>query len=54
MTTLTDPLIGQVLDDRYRIDDAVARGGMAMVYKGTDLAAGPRHRTQDHAPPSAR
>lgn len=37
MTTLTDPLIGQVLDDRYRIDDAVARGGMAMVYKGTDL-----------------
>lgn len=37
MTTLTDPLIDQVLDDRYRIDDAVARGGMAMVYKGMDL-----------------
>ena len=40
MTTLTDPLIGQVLDDRYRIDDAVARGGMAMVYKGADLRLG--------------
>lgn len=37
MTTLTDPLLGHVLDDRYRIDDPVARGGMAMVYKGTDL-----------------
>lgn len=37
MTTLTDPLLGQILDDRYRIDDPVARGGMAMVYKGTDL-----------------
>ncbi|GAA4508198.1 protein kinase domain-containing protein [Brevibacterium yomogidense] len=37
MTTLTDPLLGQILDDRYRIDDPVARGGMAMVYKSTDL-----------------
>lgn len=37
MTTLTDPLLGQILDGRYRIDDPVARGGMAMVYKGTDL-----------------
>lgn len=40
MTTLTDPLLGQILDDRYRIDDPVARGGMAMVYKGTDLRLG--------------
>jgi beta-lactam-binding protein with PASTA domain/tRNA A-37 threonylcarbamoyl transferase component Bud32 len=37
MTTLTDPLIGVALDDRYRVDAPVARGGMAMVYRGTDL-----------------
>ncbi|WP_029088707.1 Stk1 family PASTA domain-containing Ser/Thr kinase [Brevibacterium album] len=37
MTTLTDPLIGASLDDRYRVDAPVARGGMAMVYRGTDL-----------------
>ncbi|UVI34657.1 protein kinase domain-containing protein [Brevibacterium spongiae] len=37
MTARRDPLIGTVLNDRYRIDAKVARGGMAMVYRGTDL-----------------
>lgn len=35
-TTLTDPLIGQVLDDRYRIDARIAVGGMATVYRAVD------------------
>ena len=35
-TTLTDPLIGQVLDDRYRIDALIAVGGMATVYRALD------------------
>ena len=37
MSTRADPLIGTVLNDRYRIDAKIARGGMAMVYRGTDL-----------------
>ncbi|WP_166972383.1 protein kinase domain-containing protein [Brevibacterium atlanticum] len=37
MSTRPDPLIGTVLNDRYRIDAKIARGGMAMVYRGTDL-----------------
>lgn len=37
MSTRQDPLIGTVLNDRYRIDAKIARGGMAMVYRGTDL-----------------
>ncbi|MDH5149652.1 protein kinase domain-containing protein, partial [Brevibacterium casei] len=37
MNSLPDPLIGVVLNDRYRIDAKIARGGMAMVYRGTDL-----------------
>ncbi|RBP61913.1 serine/threonine-protein kinase [Brevibacterium sanguinis] len=37
MSTRTDPLIGVVLNERYRIDAKIARGGMAMVYRGTDL-----------------
>lgn len=37
MSARTDPLIGTVLNDRYRIDAKIARGGMAMVYRGTDL-----------------
>lgn len=32
-----DPLIGRVLDGRYRIEAFVARGGMATVYRGADL-----------------
>lgn len=34
---VTDPLVGSVLNSRYRVDSTIARGGMAMVYKGTDL-----------------
>ncbi|MFB9778025.1 Stk1 family PASTA domain-containing Ser/Thr kinase [Brevibacterium otitidis] len=37
MKTLHDPLLGVVLNERYRVDSVVARGGMAMVYRGTDL-----------------
>ncbi len=32
-----DPLIGRVLDGRYRVGPRVARGGMATVYEATDL-----------------
>ncbi|GAA2599833.1 Stk1 family PASTA domain-containing Ser/Thr kinase [Streptomyces axinellae] len=35
-TTLKDPLVGQVLDGRYRIDARVAVGGMATVYRALD------------------
>lgn len=37
MSARIDPLIDTVLNDRYRIDAKIARGGMAMVYRGTDL-----------------
>lgn len=37
MTHASDPMIGRVLDRRYRIDERIARGGMAMVYQATDL-----------------
>ena len=36
-TTLTDAMLGVVLDGRYRIDDRLADGGMSTVYAGTDL-----------------
>ena len=32
-----DPLIGRLLDGRYRIGPRIARGGMATVYQATDL-----------------
>jgi serine/threonine-protein kinase len=32
-----DPLIGRILDGRYRVGSRVARGGMATVYQATDL-----------------
>ncbi|HSE09728.1 MAG TPA: Stk1 family PASTA domain-containing Ser/Thr kinase [Nocardioidaceae bacterium] len=32
-----DPLIGRVLDGRYRVGARIARGGMATVYEATDL-----------------
>ncbi|GAA2732583.1 protein kinase domain-containing protein [Actinocorallia aurantiaca] len=35
--TAVDPLVGQVLDERYRVESKVARGGMATVYVGRDL-----------------
>ncbi len=34
---VADPMIGRVLDDRYRVGPKVARGGMATVYQATDL-----------------
>ncbi|WP_344587709.1 Stk1 family PASTA domain-containing Ser/Thr kinase [Actinomadura vinacea] len=34
--TVADPLIGQVLDGRYRIESRIARGGMATVYLARD------------------
>ncbi|WP_055483581.1 Stk1 family PASTA domain-containing Ser/Thr kinase [Sphaerimonospora mesophila] len=36
-TTLTDPLIGQLLDGRYRVESRIARGGMASVYLALDV-----------------
>ena len=35
-TTVVDPLIGRLLDGRYRVVSKVARGGMATVYEGVD------------------
>ncbi|MEU6095455.1 Stk1 family PASTA domain-containing Ser/Thr kinase [Streptomyces sp. NPDC047079] len=35
-TTLQDPLVGQVLDGRYRVDARIAIGGMATVYRAVD------------------
>jgi serine/threonine-protein kinase len=32
--------LGSVLDDRYRIDELIARGGMAAVYRALDLRLG--------------
>ncbi|GIH68154.1 Stk1 family PASTA domain-containing Ser/Thr kinase [Sphaerimonospora thailandensis] len=36
-TTLSDPLIGQLLDGRYRVESRIARGGMASVYLALDV-----------------
>ena len=33
----TDPLIGRLVDERYRVRARIARGGMATVYVATDL-----------------
>jgi beta-lactam-binding protein with PASTA domain/serine/threonine protein kinase len=35
--TVSDPLVGQLLDGRYLVGDRIARGGMATVYEATDL-----------------
>ncbi len=35
--TVADPMIGRVLDGRYRVGPRIARGGMATVYEATDL-----------------
>ena len=37
MQRTADPLIGRVLDRRYRVGPKIARGGMATVYEATDL-----------------
>jgi len=37
---LSDPFVGQILDARYRIDELIARGGMATVYRATDTRLG--------------
>src|SRR5437773_9406826 len=34
---LADPLVGAVLEGRYRVERVLARGGMSTVYIGTDL-----------------
>ena len=36
-TTSQDPLIGTVVDDRYRVAERLARGGMSTVYRAVDL-----------------
>jgi beta-lactam-binding protein with PASTA domain len=36
MTSVGDPLVGQVLDGRYQITQRLARGGMATVYQAVD------------------
>jgi len=36
MTSVGDPLVGQVLDGRYQITGRLARGGMATVYRAVD------------------
>ncbi|WP_369356322.1 Stk1 family PASTA domain-containing Ser/Thr kinase [Streptomyces sp. cg2] len=35
-TTLQDPLVGQLLDGRYRVEGRIAAGGMATVYRAVD------------------
>ncbi len=36
-TRVADPLVGRVIDGRYRVENRLARGGMATVYEATDL-----------------
>ena len=35
--TVADPMIGRLLDGRYRVGSRIARGGMAVVYEATDM-----------------
>jgi serine/threonine protein kinase/beta-lactam-binding protein with PASTA domain len=37
VSTPSQPLIGSTIDGRYRVDALVARGGMATVFRATDL-----------------
>ncbi|MDH6195057.1 serine/threonine-protein kinase [Mycobacterium frederiksbergense] len=34
---LSDPLVGTMLDGRYRVDTPIAAGGMSTVYRGLDM-----------------
>ncbi len=34
---MTDPVVGMVLEGRYRLEERLARGGMSTVYAATDL-----------------
>ena len=36
-SSASDPLVGRVLDGRYRVGPRIARGGMASVHRATDL-----------------
>jgi eukaryotic-like serine/threonine-protein kinase len=36
-SAVADPLVGHLLDQRYRVEAKIARGGMATVYQATDL-----------------
>ena len=36
-STVSDSLVGRVLDDRYRVESRIARGGMATVYRALDV-----------------
>ncbi|MDS1112559.1 protein kinase [Gordonia westfalica] len=40
MNSPVDAMLGTVLEDRYRIDAPIARGGMSAVYLGVDLRLG--------------
>lgn len=40
MPTPSDPFIGVTIDQRYRVDALIAKGGMATVYRGTDTRLG--------------
>jgi eukaryotic-like serine/threonine-protein kinase len=40
--SVSDPLVGRLLDGRYRVGRRIARGGMAMVYEAVDTRL---HRT---------
>ena len=40
MNSTADPLLGAVIEGRYRIDAPIARGGMSAVYLAVDLRLG--------------
>jgi len=33
-----DPLLGAVIDERFRVDEVIGRGGMGTVYRGMQLS----------------